>query len=64
MDFDHEAIKTNLSTFKFDGDRLWRIFTSPTFPEAEAKSWISDHFYLTIQVCFMQFRHPKSKYNI
>jgi elongation of very long chain fatty acids protein 6 len=50
MAFNHDAIKTNLSSFKFDLDRLRSTIVSPKFPEAAAKSWVDDHFYLTIQL--------------
>ena len=71
---DLDAIKTNLSTFNLDIDRLWKTISSPEFPETAAKSWINDHFYLTIQLSiiyvivvfglkfFMRNRQPLSLY--
>ena len=71
---DLDAIKTNLSTFNLDIDRLWKTISSPKFPETAAKSWINDHFYLTIQLSiiyvivvfglkfFMRNRQPLSLY--
>jgi elongation of very long chain fatty acids protein 6 len=74
MVFDQEAIRTNFSTFKLDINRLWSTIASPSFPEAAAKSWVEDHFYLTIQLSvayvvvvfglkfFMRNRPPFSLY--
>lgn len=52
---DMESIKANLSTVKFDHQRLLDILQAPYFPETAAKQWIDDHFYLTIQVRFHKF---------
>jgi elongation of very long chain fatty acids protein 6 len=71
---DLEGIKTNLSTFKIDAARLWRTISSSKFPESDAKLWINDNFYLTIQLSiiyvvivfgtkfFMRNRPPLSLY--
>ena len=52
FNFDFDAIKANLSVVKFEHDRLFNILTAGRFNDVAAKSWIDDHFYLTIQVGF------------
>lgn len=47
---DFDAIKANLSVVKFEHNRLLSILTTGKFNDVAAKSWIDDHFYLTIQV--------------
>uniref|UniRef100_A0AC34QJZ5 Elongation of very long chain fatty acids protein n=2 Tax=Panagrolaimus sp. JU765 TaxID=591449 RepID=A0AC34QJZ5_9BILA len=51
--FNTEAIKANVSQFKFEFMRLHDILTADSFPEAAAKSWVDDHFYLTIQMSML-----------
>uniref|UniRef100_A0A914Z3Z7 Elongation of very long chain fatty acids protein n=1 Tax=Panagrolaimus superbus TaxID=310955 RepID=A0A914Z3Z7_9BILA len=53
LNFDQKAIKENLTTLKFDGEKFWQIFTNPNFPEDDARSWVNEHFYLTIQVSIL-----------
>uniref|UniRef100_A0A914R7G5 Elongation of very long chain fatty acids protein n=1 Tax=Panagrolaimus davidi TaxID=227884 RepID=A0A914R7G5_9BILA len=53
LDFDQTAIKENLTTFKFDGTKFWKILTAPTFPENEARTWVNEHFYLAIQISIL-----------
>lgn len=45
-----DEIKGNLSSIEFNGKDFLRILTTKNFPEKDAKKWINDHFYLTLQV--------------
>ncbi|KAE9556475.1 hypothetical protein FO519_000360 [Halicephalobus sp. NKZ332] len=51
--FDIDAIKANLSVVRFDHNRFLNILTSGKFNDVAAKSWIDDHFYLTIQMSLL-----------
>lgn len=47
-----EKIKNNFSIIGFNRKEFIKILTTEKFPEEDAKKWISDHFYLTLQVFF------------
>lgn len=48
-----EALKRNISSAGFDYKTFLSILTAEQFPEADAKRWISDHFYLTFKISLL-----------
>ncbi|KAI1726460.1 GNS1/SUR4 family domain-containing protein [Ditylenchus destructor] len=46
----NQSLKADITSVTFDHKEFFRILTSESFPEDDAKRWIDNHFYLTFQI--------------
>lgn len=46
----HNILNVSFSQTNFDYLKFWRLLTTKQFPEQEARIWMQNHYYFTLQV--------------